>query len=207
MLTVHHLGISQSERVVWLCEELGIDYDFKRYIREASQLAPPEYKALHPIGTAPVIGDGDVVLGESGAVLDYIIARHGGGRLAIAPDEPGFADYLFWFHYAAGSLMPHIMIDAFLAMAGDEGQIATVMRARLDGGLAMIEARLGEAEYFAGAFSAADVMMAFPLATIGSFAKRDMALYPNIAAYLDRVRARPAYRRAMAKAEPDTHTG
>ena len=89
MLTVHHLGISQSERIVWLCEELGLDYTLKRYDRRAdNRLAPDEYKALHPMGIAPVITDGDLVLGESGAICDYIIARYGKGRLVPAPDHP-----------------------------------------------------------------------------------------------------------------------
>ena len=102
MLTVHHLGVSQSERIVWLCEELGIDYVLKRYDRVPPGLrpAPPEYKALHPLGTAPIITDGDVVLPESGAIMEYIIGKYGAGRLAVGPDAPNFADYLFWFHFA-----------------------------------------------------------------------------------------------------------
>src|SRR5437762_12649699 len=97
MLTVHHLGRSQSERIVTLCEELGIEYELKRYDRDpVTRLAPPEYKALHPIGTAPVITDGDRVLGESGAIIEYIIAKHGGGRLARQAGHPEFANYLYW---------------------------------------------------------------------------------------------------------------
>src|SRR5260221_7509662 len=104
MLTVHHLGRSQSERIVWLCEELGIDYELKRYERDpVTRLAPPEYKALHPIGTAPVISDGNLVLGESGAIIEYILAKHGGGRLARREGHPEFAKYLYWLHYANGS--------------------------------------------------------------------------------------------------------
>ena len=96
MLIVHHLGRSQSERIVWLCEELGVPYELKRYERDpVTILAPPEYKALHPIGAAPVIADGDLVLAETGAVAEYIMAKHGRGRLAPAPDHPGFADYLY----------------------------------------------------------------------------------------------------------------
>ena len=104
MLIVHHLGKSQSERIVWLCEELAVPYQLKRYDRDpATMLAPPDYKALHPMGAAPVITDGDVVLAESGAIVDYIIARHGGGRLALAPAHPDYADYVYWFHFANGS--------------------------------------------------------------------------------------------------------
>ena len=107
MLTVHHLGRSQSERIVWLCEELEIPYALKCYTRDAvTMLAPPDYKALHPIGTAPVITDGDLVLAESGAVVEYIIAKYGKGRLALAPDHPDFAQFLYWYHFANGTLQP-----------------------------------------------------------------------------------------------------
>src|SRR3954464_5255284 len=100
MLTVHHLGRSQSERIVWLCEELGLDYELKRYERDpVTRLAPPQYKALHPIGTAPVITDGELVLAESGAVIEYILTRYGGGRLSRQPGHPDFANYLYWLHF------------------------------------------------------------------------------------------------------------
>src|ERR671931_1622783 len=102
MLTVHHLGRSQSERIVWLCEELGLDYELKRYDR-APLLAPPEYKALHPIGTAPVITDGKLVLGESGAIIEYLLAKYGKRRFARQFGHPEFANYLYWLHFANGS--------------------------------------------------------------------------------------------------------
>src|SRR5580700_1333205 len=112
MLTVHHLSVSQSERIVWLCEELGLQYKLARYARDPKTgLAPPQYRALHPFGTAPVITDGALVLGESGAIIDYINGKYGGGRLSLGPQEPAYADYLFWFHFANGSLMPASMID------------------------------------------------------------------------------------------------
>src|SRR5258706_14057729 len=112
MLTVHHLGISQSDRIVWLCEELGIDYQLMRYERlPTTRAAPPEYKALHPAGTAPVITDGALVLGESGAIIDYIIGRYGNGRLAVTAAQPNFADYLYWFHFANGSMIPSALIE------------------------------------------------------------------------------------------------
>src|ERR1700704_3493331 len=101
LLTVHHLRRSQSERIVWLCEELGLDYVLRCYARDpATMAAPPEYRALHPVGTAPVITDGDLVLAESGAIVDYIIAKYGNGRLAFTADHPDFAAFLYWFHFA-----------------------------------------------------------------------------------------------------------
>ena len=123
MLTVHHLGKSQSERIVWLCEELAIPYDLKHYVRDAvTILAPPELKALHTLGTAPVITDGDVVLAESGAVMDYILAKYDNGRLVVAPADPAFPDYLFWLHFANGTLQPNMgrnMVLRRLNLAAD----------------------------------------------------------------------------------------
>ncbi len=110
MLTVHHLGVSQSERIVWLCEEIEIPYQLVRYDRDAqTRLAPEGYKALHPMGISPVIQDGEVCLAESGAIVEYLLARHGQGRLAVPPDAPLFADYLFWLHFSNGTLMPSEM--------------------------------------------------------------------------------------------------
>ena len=107
MLTIHHLGKSQSERIIWLCEELGVAYDLKRYERDpVTILSPPELRRLHPLGTAPVITGDGLVLAESAAVVEYIIAKHGSGRLKPGPADPTFADFLFWFHFANGGLQP-----------------------------------------------------------------------------------------------------
>ena len=207
MLTIHHLGRSQSERIVWLCEELGVDYDLRRYERDpVTLLAPPEFKALHPLGTAPVITDGDVVLAESGAVIEYVVAKHGGGRLAVGPDDPAFADYLFWFHFANGTLQPNMgrnMTLRRLDLPTDD-PVALAMRGRLDRALALVEARLGEADYFAGdQLSAADIAMVFSLTTMRLFMPVDLSPYPNTLAYLRRIGGRDAYRRAMAKGDPN----
>ena len=198
MLTVHHLGESQSERIVWLCEELGIAYDFIRYDREATGAAPPEYKALHPLGTAPIITDGGVALAESGAIVEDISRKYAGGRLILGPDHPQFADYLFWFHYANGSLVPAFMMDMVAKRMGAEP-----IGGRTDLGFQMVEARLGEAQWFAGSeFTAADVMMVFMLTSGRVHSGRELGDSPNLRAYLQRVGARPAYQAAMAKAEP-----
>ena len=204
MLTVHHLGISQSDRIVWLCEELGIPYELKRYDRDPrTRLAPDDYRALTPFGTAPVITDGPLVLGESGAIVEYLIETHGGGRLAVHPGEPGYADYLFWFHFANGSLMPAAMIDMIAQLMAGENPLLGALRERLDRAYDQIEARLGETPWLAGeAFTAADLICVFPLTTMRLFAPRDLAPYPNIRAWLARVGERPAYRRAMEKGDP-----
>ncbi|TPQ30820.1 glutathione S-transferase [Bradyrhizobium guangdongense] len=206
MLTVHHLGKSQSERIVWLCEELGIPYELKRYARDpVTILAPADYKALHPIGAAPVIQDGDVVLAESGAIVEYIVAKYGQGRLTLRPDDPDFAQFLYWFHFANGTFqasMGRVMILNRLKLAEDNPMLLA-MRARLDRAFDLVEARVGEAEYLAGkAFTTADIMMGFTLTTMRYFQPYDLARCPNIAKYLARIGARPAYRRAMEKGDP-----
>ena len=202
-LTVHHLGLSQSERIVWLCEELGLDYDLVRYDRDAvTRMAPAEYRALHPMGIAPIVTDGDLALAETGAIFDYVIARHGGGALTVPPDAPGFADYLFWLHVVNGTLMPSEMVGMILSMVAPEVD-AGLFAARGDRVIALAEERLGRAPYLAGdRLTAADIMLVFSLTTMRAFRPRDLAPFPNIRAYLQRIGDRPAYRSAMAKAEP-----
>ena len=207
MLTVHHLGKSQSERIVWLCEELEIPYELKRYDRDpVTILAPPEYKALHPIGNAPVIIDGDLVLAESGAIIEYIIAKHGNGRLALTSNHPDFADYLYWFHFANGNLQPNMVRNLVLrrlSLAEDDPTLVA-MKGRLDRALDLVETRLGEAEHFAGSeFTAADIIMVFSLTTMRFFLPVDLTPYPNILSYLRRIGERGAYQRAMKKGDPD----
>jgi glutathione S-transferase len=207
MLTIHHLGKSQSERIIWLCEELELPYDLKLYVRDpVTILSPPELKALHPIGAAPVITEGSLVLAESAAIIDYIIAKHGGGRLALGPDHPDFADYLYWFHFSNGNLQPNMgrnMVVRRLDLAPDH-PVLLAMKGRLDRVMDLLEARLGEATWLAGEeFTAADIMTVFSLTTMRIFLPLDLSPYPNILAYLQRIGGRPAYRRAMQKGDPD----
>lgn len=206
MLTVHHLGKSQSERIVWLCEELGIPYELKRYARDpVTILAPADYKALHPIGAAPVIEDGDVLLAESGAIVEYIVAKYGQGRLTLRPDDPDFAQFLYWFHFANGTFqasMGRVMILNRLKLAEDN-PVLLAMRARLDRAFDLVEARLSAADYLAGkAFTTADIMIGFSLTTMRYFQPYDLSRCPNIVKYLARIGERPAYRRAMEKGDP-----
>jgi len=205
MLTVHHLGISQSERIVWLCEELGLDYQLKLYKRrEDNRLAPDEYKALHPMGIAPVITDGDLVLGESGAICDYLCARYGNGKLVPKPDDPDFVDHLFWFHWSNGTFMTTLMMQLVLSMGGEGNPTSVFVNDRSRRGWAMIEARLGEKPFFGGAnLTTADIMMVYCVTTSRAFRGTSIDPYPNLKAYLRRIGERPAYKRAMAKAEPD----
>jgi glutathione S-transferase len=198
MLTVHHLGISQSERIVWLCEELDLSYDLKRYDREPSGAAPPEYKALHPFGTAPVITDNDLVLGESGAIIEYVCQRYAGGRLILGPDHPDYTQFLYWFHFANASMVAGMMMDFTAQRLG-----APVLGNRTDRAFVNAETRLGEVPFFAGeSFTAADIMMAYPFVGISGFTTLNFEPYPNIRAYAQKMKERPAFQRARAKAEP-----
>jgi glutathione S-transferase len=203
MLTVHHLGISQSERIVWLCEELSVPYQLQRYDRDpVTRMAPPQYKALHPFGTAPIITDGTLVLAESGAIIEYLIARYGKGRLAVGADAANYPDYLFWFHFANGSMMP-VQFAGALKPSPDETPRTRNMRERCERSWRLVEDRLGVAPYFAGSeFTAADIIMLFPLTTMRAFVPRDLAPFPNVRAYLQRIGSRPAYRQAMQKGDP-----
>jgi glutathione S-transferase len=206
MITVHHLGVSQSERVVWLCEELAIPYQLRRYDRDpTTRLAPADYKALHPMGIAPVITDGALVLAESGAILEYVIAKYGNSRFVIRADQPNFADYLFWFHFANGTMMPSEMGGMLSSMLGleDGNPVMAMIKDRSERAFGLVEGRLGDVPYFAGnEFTAADIMMLFPLSTRRVFARRDLSTFPNIRAYLKRIGERPAYQRAMTKGDP-----
>lgn len=206
MLTVHHLGLGQSERIVWLCEELGIDYHLERHTRDpVTRLAPPSLLALHPLGAAPVIDDDGLRLAESAAIVEYIIARHGGGRLKPGPEAPEYAAFLYWFHLANGTLQPAMLrwMMAQRAQLPAGHPMPASAQARVDRLMALIEQRLGEVPYLAGqAFTAADIMSVFSLTTMRHFQPLDLGPYPAVRAYLRRIGERPAYGRAMAKADP-----
>jgi glutathione S-transferase len=204
MLTVHHLGVSQSERIVWLCEELELNYELKRYERRRdNRLAPDEYKALHPMGVAPVITDGDLTLAESGAICDYLNVKYGGGRLAPAPFDPDFPEHLFWFHWTNGTYGAAGFAGLALALAGKTPADVPLIKDRLERCRAMIEQRLGEAPFFGGRnLSLADIMMVWSLTTARAFRGGSLDGLPHTQSYLERIGQRPAYKRAMAKAEP-----
>ncbi|MEZ5693288.1 MAG: glutathione S-transferase [Altererythrobacter sp.] len=203
MLTVHHLRLSQSERIVWLCEEMGIDYDLKLYNRrEDNNLAPDEYKALHPMGIAPVITDVDFVLGESGAIFDWLVAQYGDRGLFPAKESPDFANHLFFLHWANATFMTNGMM-ALVAGRMLQAEIPPFVADRTAKSWAIIEQRLGEAEYFGRSqLTTADIMMGFQLTTSRAMSGMGIDGMPNLQAYLKRIGGRPAYQRAMAKAEP-----
>jgi glutathione S-transferase len=207
MLTVHHLGKSQSERIVWLCEELGIDYELKRYERDpATSLAPAEYKALHPLGAAPVITDGDLVLAESGAIMDYILARYGQGKLVPPISDLQFPAYLYWYHFSNATLQALLgrVMMMNRAQVAEDNPTRRAIASRTEIAMRQTDDRLAEVPYLAGEmFTAADIMIGFTLTTMRYFLPMDLGPYPNIRAYLKRISERPAYAAAMRKADPD----
>lgn len=205
MITIYHLGVSQSDRIVWLMEELGLPYKLEWFDRMANMLAPPEYKALHPVATSPTIRDGELVFCESIAIIEYIVNRYGNGRLGVSPDKPNYPDYLYWMQFNV-SLMSAISIEmvAGSVPGAEENIFVTSSRDRIRRYYNQLEQRLGESEYLAGPeFTAADIQNMFAFNTMPRFGGPGISHLKNLSAYVDRVSARPAYRKAMAIAGPD----
>jgi glutathione S-transferase len=217
MLTVHHLNNSRSQRVLWLLEELELPYEIKHYQRDAkTMLAPPELKAIHPLGKSPVITDGSAVLAETGAIVETICENYAGGRLKPPAGTEDRLRWTYWLHYAEGSAMPPLLMKLVFSTMPDRAPalIRPIVRGitrqaqtsfidpQLKAHFDYWEGELGKSEWFAGKdFSAADVMMSFP---IEAAADRGGALEgrPRLAAFLKKIHARPAYQRALAKGGP-----
>ena len=218
-IVVHHLNNSRSQRVLWLLEELGLPYEVKRYQRDPkTMLAPPELRAVHPLGKSPVIEDGELKLAESGAILEYLAGRYGEGRLAPAAGTPERLRYTYWMHYAEGSAMPPLLMKLVfrriesgpmpffvrpVARGIARRVLGTLHRAqhRAPPGLHGRRAR-ASAPWFAGAeFSAADIQMSFPLEAAAARGGLD-ASRPKLMGFLERIHARPAYRRALEAGGP-----
>jgi glutathione S-transferase len=200
MIIVHHLNNSRSQRVLWLLEELGLPYEIKRYERDAkTNLAPPELKAITPLGKSPVIQDGPHTLLESGAILDYLIRRHGDGRLQPDPATATYDEYVQWLHFAEGSAMLPLMLNLYVGRLGEAG---APLQPRIDAEVAnylgYLDSTLGRSPYLVGeTFTAADIQMSF----IGEIAKAfgKLGSYPNVAAWVARFQARPAYKQAIER--------
>ena len=218
MLIVHHLNNSRSQRVLWLLEELGVPYDIRRYQRDKkSMLAPPELRAIHPLGKSPVVEDDGLVIAESGAIIEYLIERYGDGHLAPATGTPERLRYIYWLHYAEGSAMPPLLLKlvasriAHAPMPFFAKPIARKIAGSLQAGfvdpqlklhLSYINESLARTGWFVGdAFSAADIQMSFPLEA-ASARGGDQAAYPHIAAFLERIHQRAAYQRALERGGP-----
>jgi len=205
MITIHHLGVSQSDRIVWLMEELGLPYTLKWYDRGADGMMPPEYLALHPGATAPVIEDGDRVLTESAVIAEYLCHRYAGGRFTVRPEQPNYYDYLYWMHWNNSAM--GIRFTKSVLAAGATGPVADTMNVvvhrREYQMYRYLNQRLGEVPYLAGPeFTCADIMSVYRLTTGVLFGARAIDDLPNVVAYVKRIEARPAYQKAMAIAGP-----
>jgi glutathione S-transferase len=198
MIIVHHLNNSRSQRILWLLEELNLPYEIKRYQRDPkTQLAPPELKAINPLGKSPAIQDGPHTLIESGAIIDYLIRRHGHGRLQPDPATATYDEYMQWLQFAEGSAMLPLMLNLYVGRLGDAG---APLRPRIDGELAnylgYLNDSLSQVDYLLGDdLSGADIQMSF----VGELARQQGLLdgYPHVGAWLDRLQARPAYQAAV----------
>jgi glutathione S-transferase len=216
VITVHHLENSRSQRILWMLEELEVPFDIKRYEREPTMQAPAALRAVHPLGKSPVITDGERTLAESGAILEYLADTYGKGRLKPAPGTPERIHYTYFLHYAEGSLMPLLLLRLIFNRMPDRlpfllkpvgraisaGANKTLLDPQFTTHFAFIEGELAKREWFAGSeFSAADIQMSFPLEAAAARAPvvRQM---PRIAAFLDRIHLRPAYKRALEKGGP-----
>ena len=201
MIVVHHLNDSRSQRILWLLEELGQPYEIKQYQRDATtRLAPPELKAVHPLGKAPVMTDGGLTLAESGAVVDYLIRHHGQGRLQPASGSPDYEPYLQWLHYAEGSAMLPLMLRLYVGRLGAAGApLAPRIASELENHLGYVDRSLQGRDWLMGdALTGADIQMSF----VGEAARDLRAGYANINAWVKRFQARPAYRKALERGGP-----
>jgi glutathione S-transferase len=207
MITVYHLENSRSERVIWLMEELGLAYKLERFDREPTMRAPDSMKAINPLGKAPMIRDGETVIIESGAIIEYITNRHG-GRLAEHVNSANYGRYLQWMHFAEGTAMARFILNLFVGgfFPGIDPDSPLVGMAKQSSAeiLGYLEGELGKSPYFAGNdFTAADIMMSYCFGIVRSpVMNTDLTQYPNISAYLARIEARPGYQKAMAIANP-----
>lgn len=222
MITLHHLNNSRSQRILWLLEELGVPYEIKRYQRDPkTMLAPPELRAVHPLGKSPVITDGDLTLAESGAIIEYLAQTFGDGRLLPPAGTPERLRCSYWLHYAEGSAMPPLLLKLvlnrvrtapapFFVKPIARGIADKVDRTFTDPQLALhldyLEGELARGEWFVGdSFSAADIQMSFPLEAFAARGGLDRN-HPRLAAFLQRIHARPAYQRALQQGG-DYHLG
>ncbi len=219
MLTIHHLENSRSQRVLWLLEELGLEYEIKHYKRDSkTSLAPPELRAVHPLGKSPVLTDGDLSIAETGAIIEYVLDKYGDGRFIPSSGSPERLRYTYWLHAAEGTVMPLLVMTLLFNRVESaspflirpiakaiSGQVkASYLGPSLNAVLAHMESELSSGPWFAGKeLSGADIAMSFPIE--GAAARADLdSNYPNLKAFLERIHARPAYKTALEKGGPYT---
>lgn len=219
MIIVHHLNNSRSQRILWLLEELGLEYEVKRYDRDPeTMLAPASLRQVHPLGKSPVITDADLTLAESGAIVEYLVDRYGAGRLVPPPGTPERVRYTYWLHYAEGSAMPPLLLKLifdrveqspmpFFARPIAQRIVDRVSQSFINPQITLhldyLESELGKSTWFVGdEFTAADIQMSFPLEAAARRAGLDGSR-PKLMAFLDRIHARPAYQRAVERGGTD----
>ena len=202
MIVVHHLNNSRSQRILWLLEELGIDYEIKYYQRDAeTMLAPPSLYEVHPLGKSPVITDADKTVAESGAIVEYIVSRYGNGKLVPAGETPEHLRYSYWLHYAEGSAMPPLLMNLIFTRfgIGDSKAMDRFIAPQIKLHFDYIESELNKSKWFAGEeFTAADIQMSFPLELLGNLPKQ-LESRPKIEEFLNRIHSLPAYKRGIER--------
>lgn len=217
MIVVHHLENSRSQRVLWLLEELGLAYEIKHYKRNPKTMrAPPELRAVHPLGKSPIVTDGDKTIAESGAIIEYLLETYDVRRFAPPPGTPERLRYVYFMHFSEGSMMPPLLMKLVFSrlpggapalirpvarMIADKA-LAVAVQPQIDQQLAFLETELSGRDYFAGAdFTAADIQMSFPLEAAAARGGLD-GRYPRLSGFLERIHARPAYARALERGGP-----
>ncbi len=203
MIEVHHLNNSRSQRVLWLLEELELPYEIVKHQRDAqTSLAPESLKQIHPLGKSPVIKDGGQVVIESGAILEYIVRKYGKGRLAPAESSPDFVRYLQLMHYAEGSAMLPVMLRLYTARLGDAGKpLAPRVASEIENHMGWLDAELAGRDFFVGsALTAADIQLSFVIQATRML--NGLEKFPNLARFLERIKTRPAYQRAIERGGP-----
>lgn len=217
MIVVHHLENSRSQRILWLLEELGLPYEIKLYKRDPKTMrGPAELRAVHPLGKSPVVTDGDRTIAESGAIVEYLVETHGGGRLAPPPGSPDHLLYRYYLHFAEGSAMPPLLMKLVFTRlpAGVPALIRPIARAisdkalkgfvqpQIDQMMTFLESELSGRDWFAGAeMTAADIQMSFPVEGAAARGGLDQR-FPRLKDWLVRIHARPAYQRALERGGP-----
>ncbi|UTW59574.1 glutathione S-transferase [Kordiimonas sp. SCSIO 12603] len=203
MIKVHHLNNSRSQRILWALEELGLEYEIIQYQRDAeTRLAPESLREIHPLGKSPVLEDGDVKIAESGAIIEYLIRTYGGGKFAPAADSAAYNKYVEWMHYAEGSAMLPLLLGLYTSLLGEA---AAPLQPRIQSEFAnhfgYMAQSLGEQQYFMGdELTGADFMLSFPMEAANS--KGALGFFPNLDAYMKRIEAREAYKRALERGGP-----
>ncbi len=200
-MKIYHAPNTRSVRIVWLCEELGLDYELEMFKLGDPSMRDPEYLKINPMARVPSLADGDVTLFESGAIVEYILAKHGGGRMRPGSDSPDFPAYLQWLHYAEGMIMPHVnvLVVETILLPEDRRNPVNIDRAKkqLTRMLGAVDQALGDKEFLAGEFSGADIMTGHAC-TVAARLGADISDKPNVAAYIKRLNERPGLKKAFA---------